>query len=99
MGGAACPYEAADALGDSTDVDELREALDRLVQLGARPRAQQVTRRLRELGVRDLPRGPRASTLANSAGLTARELEVAGLLADEGAEAAAGHDGGHGRAS
>jgi DNA-binding CsgD family transcriptional regulator len=78
----SCPYEAADALGDSADVDDLREALDRLVQLGARPRALQVTRRLRELGVRDLPRGPRASTLANAAGLTSRELEVAGLLAE-----------------
>jgi DNA-binding NarL/FixJ family response regulator len=35
---------------------------------------------LRELGVRDLPRGPRATTRANPAGLTVRELEVASLL-------------------
>jgi DNA-binding CsgD family transcriptional regulator len=76
-----CVYEAADALGDSTDVTDLREALDRLTEMGARPRAQQVARKLRELGVRDVPRGPRATTRSNAAGLTAREVEVAALLA------------------
>jgi DNA-binding CsgD family transcriptional regulator/tetratricopeptide (TPR) repeat protein len=75
-----CAYEAADALGDSDDVDDLRSALSRLRTLGARPRALQVERRLRSLGVRDLPRGPRATTRANAAGLTAREVEVASLL-------------------
>ena len=39
-------------------------------------------RRLRDLGARDVPRGPRASTRANPAGLTARELEVSSLLAE-----------------
>lgn len=78
----SCPYEAADALADSDDIDDLRQALERLAALGARPRALQVTRRLRELGARDVPRGPRASTRANAAGLTARELEVAALLVD-----------------
>lgn len=75
------PYLAADALGDSDDVDDLREAHERLLALGARPRAQMVARRMRDLGAREVPRGPRASTRANAAGLTARELEVAGLLA------------------
>jgi ATP/maltotriose-dependent transcriptional regulator MalT len=76
------PYHAADALGDSDDVADLREAHEQLLALGARPRAQQVARRLRDLGAKDVPRGPRASTRANPAGLTAREVEVAGLLAD-----------------
>jgi DNA-binding CsgD family transcriptional regulator/tetratricopeptide (TPR) repeat protein len=76
-----CAYEAADALADSDDVDDLRSALSRLRALGARPRAQHVERRLRSLGVRDVPRGPRATTRANAAGLTPREVEVAGLLA------------------
>jgi DNA-binding NarL/FixJ family response regulator len=40
-----------------------------------------VARRLRELGVRRLPRRPRRATAANPAGLTARQLEVLGLLA------------------
>lgn len=77
-----CPYLAADALGESDDVDDLRTAHERLVALGARPRAQMVARRLRDLGARDVPRGPRSSTRANAAGLTTREVEVARLLAD-----------------
>ena len=79
---AACgyPYEAADALGDSDDEHDLREALERLMSLDAKPRAQQIARRLRDLGARDVRRGPRATTRANAAGLTARELEVASLL-------------------
>jgi DNA-binding CsgD family transcriptional regulator len=49
-------------------------------RLGARPAADAVASRLRELGVRRLPRRPRRATLANPAGLTARELEVLELL-------------------
>ena len=75
------PYEAADALADSDDPDDVRQALEQLTALGARPRANHAIRRLRELGVREVPRGPRASTRANPAGLTSRELEVARLLA------------------
>ena len=75
-------YEAADALVDSDDVDDVRRAYDELTAMGARPRAQMAARRLRDLGARDVPRGPRASTRANPAGLTARELEVSSLLAE-----------------
>lgn len=77
-----CPYEAADALCDSADVQDLRDAHERLLALGARPRAQLVARRLRDLGVRAVSRGPRATTRANAAGLTAQELVVAGLLVE-----------------
>jgi len=77
-----CVYEAADALGDSDDVLDLREALHRLTEMGARPRALQVARKLRELGEHDVPKGPRATTRSNQAGLTTREVEVAALLAD-----------------
>jgi DNA-binding NarL/FixJ family response regulator len=41
-----------------------------------------VARRLRERGVRDLARRPRASTRANPSGLTAREIDVLRLLAE-----------------
>jgi DNA-binding CsgD family transcriptional regulator len=75
-----CPYEAALALADSDDEEAARAAFDQLQQLGAGPAAAIVARRLRERGVRGLPRGPRASTRKNPAGLTARELEVLGLL-------------------
>lgn len=78
----SCPYDAADALADSDDVADVRAAFEQLTFLGARPRAQMAARRLRELGARDVPRGPRASTRANAAGLTRREVEVAVLLAE-----------------
>jgi DNA-binding CsgD family transcriptional regulator/tetratricopeptide (TPR) repeat protein len=75
-----CPYEAALALADADEEEPLRRALDALARLGARPAADRVARRLRELGVRRLPRRPRRATAANPAGLTARELEVLALL-------------------
>ncbi len=67
-----CPYEAALA----------RDAIDELQQLGARPAARIVARRLRERGVRGVPRGPHPRTRENPAGLTARELEVLALVAE-----------------
>ncbi len=77
-----CPYEAALALSDSGNPDLLRQALEELRTLGARPAASIVARRLRELGERGVPRGPRPRTRENPAGLTPRELEVLGLLAE-----------------
>lgn len=76
-----CPYEAALTLAGAEDEAALRDAHARLVALGARPAAAIVARRLRGRGVRDIGRGPRASTRANVAGLTARELEVLVLVA------------------
>ena len=78
-----CPYEAALALSDADDEDALRQAFDELSALGARPAAAIVARRLRERGVRSVPRGPRARTRENPAGLTARELEVLALLVED----------------
>jgi DNA-binding CsgD family transcriptional regulator/tetratricopeptide (TPR) repeat protein len=75
----ACPYEMALALAAGGEA-ALREAHGVLLRLGARPALAIVSRRLRELGVRDIPRGRRPATLAGPAGLTARELEVLGLL-------------------
>ena len=49
--------------------------------LNATPAAAIVARRLRQRGARALPRGPRATTQLNPAGLSARELEVLSLLA------------------
>ncbi|HEV3013036.1 MAG TPA: helix-turn-helix transcriptional regulator, partial [Actinomycetota bacterium] len=74
------PYEAALALADADQEAPLRRALDELQRLDAQPAADLVARRLRELGVRRLPRGPRRATAANPAGLTARELEVLPLV-------------------
>jgi DNA-binding CsgD family transcriptional regulator len=77
-----CPYEAARALAAADDRDALVEALETLNALGARPAAAAVGQKLRRLGVRDLPRGPRAATRANPSGLTPREAEVLDLVAD-----------------
>ena len=77
-----CPYEAALALADADEADPLREALERLNEMGARPAAAIVSRKLRELGERGLPRGPRAATRENAAGLTARQQEVLVLMAE-----------------
>jgi DNA-binding CsgD family transcriptional regulator len=77
-----CGYDAALALVDSGEPAALRQALDELRGMGARAAATVVARRLRELGERDVPRGPRPRTLANPAGLTGRELEVLGLLTE-----------------
>ena len=46
------------------------------------PRPPRRPRALRERGVRGVRRGPRATTRANPAGLTARELEVLELVAE-----------------
>ncbi len=76
-----CPYETALALAESDDPASVRQAIGQLQQLGARPAAAIAARRLRERGVRGIPRGPRPPTRANPAGLTARELQVLPLLA------------------
>jgi DNA-binding CsgD family transcriptional regulator len=81
-GDSGCRYEAALALADGDEEEPLRQALEELQRLGARPAASIVMRRLRELGARDIRRGPRPSTSANAAALTAREFDVLRLLAD-----------------
>jgi DNA-binding CsgD family transcriptional regulator len=75
-------YEAALALADTGGPDALRGALDELLALGARPAATIVSRRLRVLGERDIPRGPRRRTRENPAGLTPREVEVLRLMTE-----------------
>ena len=77
-----CSYEEAIALAEMDDVDALRKAYDVLRGLDARPVAEMVAQRLRQRGVRKLPRGPRRSTRDNPVGLTARETEVLRLVAD-----------------
>jgi DNA-binding CsgD family transcriptional regulator len=74
------PYDAAAARADSTDLDELRRAYEIFQLLGARPAARRAARRLRERGVRGLPRGPRPQTRADPRGLTEREREVLHLV-------------------
>jgi DNA-binding CsgD family transcriptional regulator len=76
------PYDAALARLGSADEAALREALAALDGLGAAAAAAVTRRRMRDLGVRAIPRGPRRATRAAPAGLTAREQEVLALLSE-----------------
>jgi len=73
------PYERALALADGPE-PALRESLEIVERLGGGPLAAIVRQRLRDLGVRGIPRGPRTSTRENPAGLTTREVQVLMLL-------------------
>ncbi|HEY2521683.1 MAG TPA: AAA family ATPase [Streptosporangiaceae bacterium] len=76
------PYDAALALAAASGPADLRAALAQLDQLGARATAAAVRRRMRGLGFKAIPRGPRPATRSDPAGLTAREREVLTLLAE-----------------
>jgi DNA-binding CsgD family transcriptional regulator len=71
------------ALADAPDEPALREALNILTALGARPAARITRQRLRALGARSVPTGPRAATRAHPFGLTRREREVLDLICAE----------------
>jgi DNA-binding CsgD family transcriptional regulator/tetratricopeptide (TPR) repeat protein len=81
FGAVGDPYERALELGESGEVAPTVEALHTLEDLGAAAAAHLVRRRLRTLGVMRVPRRSAASTRANPAGLTDRQLDVHALLA------------------
>ena len=81
-----CPYEEATALADGDEAAQL-EALAIFERLGATPAADNLRLKLRETGVRGVPRGPRSTTKENPAGLTARQMEVLSLLSEGGSNA------------
>jgi DNA-binding CsgD family transcriptional regulator len=75
-----CPYERARALADG-DAPAQLAALEIFDRLGARPDLDRLRQRMRAAGARHIPRGPRPTTRAHPSGLTAREAEIAALLA------------------
>src|SRR6516225_1981772 len=75
-------YDAALAWLGSSDEAGLRHALAALEDLGARASAAAARQRMKELGIKVIPRGPRPATRAAPAGLTAREQEVLALLSE-----------------
>jgi DNA-binding NarL/FixJ family response regulator len=75
------PYEAALEQALSGDEQAAADALRALDDLGATAAAHRVRERLRATGAR-VPRGPRAATRDNPAGLTERQLAVLELLRD-----------------
>jgi DNA-binding NarL/FixJ family response regulator len=76
-----CRYENALALSDGDEAAQLK-ALTIFREMGANPAADLMERKLRESGIRSIPRGPRPSTKENPAGLIARQMEVLALLAE-----------------
>jgi predicted ATPase len=76
------PFEEALALLDG-DAEARRRGLSILDTLGAAPVAAHARQRLRERGLFEATRGPRASTRANLAGLTRRQMDVLRLV-DQG---------------
>jgi DNA-binding CsgD family transcriptional regulator len=76
------PYERALELAGSGEREPMLEALQVFDGLGAEPMARRLRRRLRASGSGSVPRGPLSATRSNPAGLTARQVEILGLLAD-----------------
>ena len=74
-------YDRALMLSLLDDEPALVEAIEIGRRLGAGPLTKRVAERLRGLGLR-VPPGPRRTTRANPAGLTARQLEVLTLIAE-----------------
>jgi DNA-binding CsgD family transcriptional regulator len=77
-----CAYEHASLLGWNGTEEEQRAALTIFDRLGAGPAAAFLRKRMRELGVRSVPRGLRDSTRNNPHGLTKREAEILELLSE-----------------
>ena len=78
----AAPYDRALALVDSGEDRDAFAALDVLDRLGADAVAAKVRGDLRERGVVGVPARRRATTRANPAGLTTRQVEVLRLLGE-----------------
>jgi predicted ATPase/DNA-binding CsgD family transcriptional regulator len=77
----SCPYEQALALMDGDEAAQIA-ALGIFEKLGARPAAEKLKQKMRSLGIRGIPRGPRLSTRENPYGLTGREMEVLTCLVE-----------------
>src|SRR5271165_1240770 len=75
-----CPYEAGLALLGSADEASLREALQIFTDLGAFATVRLTRQKMRRLGIRSIPAGPRPATREHPLGLTRREHEVLDLI-------------------
>jgi DNA-binding CsgD family transcriptional regulator len=75
-----CPYNAGMALLAAAAEEPLRDALRIFTELAAEPAARIARQRLRVLGARSIPVGPRTATRKDPLGLTRREREVLELI-------------------
>jgi DNA-binding CsgD family transcriptional regulator/tetratricopeptide (TPR) repeat protein len=77
-----CRYEAALTLYDATEERLLRRALETFSELGATAAVRVVRQKMRGLGIKSVPAGPRSATRADLFGLTRREHEVFALVGE-----------------
>jgi DNA-binding CsgD family transcriptional regulator len=76
-----CPFEEAVALTWTGEPDSMRRAIEIFAGVGSAAAVANVRHLLRQRGIAvPATRGPRASTAAHPAGLTAREAEVLEVL-------------------
>ena len=83
-----CPYAAALALHDANQEVALRRALRMFHDLGAPAAAGLTRQKMRRLGIRSIPAGPRSATRSDPLGLTRREREVLDLICARNTNAA-----------
>jgi DNA-binding CsgD family transcriptional regulator/tetratricopeptide (TPR) repeat protein len=75
-----CPYEAGLALLGAASEASLLEALQIFTDLGASATVRLTRHKMRQLGIRPIPAGPRPATREHPLGLTRREREVLDLI-------------------
>jgi DNA-binding CsgD family transcriptional regulator/tetratricopeptide (TPR) repeat protein len=73
------PFEQARALSEG-DQESMKKALGIFDRLGASVASQMIKQKMREQGVKSIPKGPIKATRKNPAGLTSRQVEVLKLL-------------------
>lgn len=77
-----CPFEQALFLFEAGDEDK-RKAMAMMQDLGATTVHEKFKQEMRNLGIRNIPRGLRSSTRSNAAFLTGREMDVLQLLKED----------------
>ncbi|MCW3090306.1 MAG: family ATPase [Ferruginibacter sp.] len=81
-GNLGCPYEQALFLFEGKEEDK-RKAIAMMQELGATAVHEKMKQEMRNLGIKNIPRGIRESTRSNTAFLTGREMDVLRLLKEE----------------
>ncbi|MGA8264234.1 MAG: AAA family ATPase [Ignavibacteriaceae bacterium] len=76
-----CPYEQALALSEGNE-QSMKRAVEIFDRLGASATSQLIKQKMRESGIKNVPKGPRKSTKRNPSGLTSRQLEVLSLVGE-----------------
>ena len=74
-----CPYEQAMALSEGNE-RAMKDAVEIFDRLSASATSLLIKQKMRELGLKGVPKGPRKSTRENPSGLTSRQMEVLKLL-------------------